>query len=303
PMPSVTTEPVVEARQFAAETADGGFVPAEPVTHQTVTPPTAAELPQAAPAVRPEMTSSYVPDAPVGQMQASPASPYDEAPRQAVPASVTEASAPPDAPPAAQRQASPYVPPPVQQPRASAASVYPAEDYPAGSEPYIPRGQRAQHYEAAQQPAEQPPVYMPDVPAAQPQIPAQANPALSANEPGNIPANAYVPLPAGSAYPLDPDAPYSPSAVAAVTAPSQAAPVAAPEAATAPPPPSSVDLSSPQTIRALQAALKARGAYAGPENGAIDASLLNALTVYQGQNRLPVGGINMDTLRHLGIVQ
>ena len=108
-------------------------------------------------------------------------------------------------------------------------------------------------------------------------------------------ANVYVPLPAGSAYPLDPNAPYSPKAVAAagVTAPVSAPVVTA----------SGLNLADPSVIRSAQTALKSKGAYAGEATGAVDAAFLNALTIYQGTNKLPQGGLNEDTLRHLGVIE
>jgi hypothetical protein len=62
-------------------------------------------------------------------------------------------------------------------------------------------------------------------------------------------------------------------------------------------------MADPAVIRAAQSALKAKGVYTGAETGQIDAGFLNALVMYQNQNNLPVGGINIETLRHLGVVR
>lgn len=145
------------------------------------------------------------------------------------------------------------------------ASVYPSTDYPAAAQTAQPVPAPA--HEAAAVPAPQP--------VAQP-----------------------VALPEGVKYPLDPNAPYSPKAVEAAIAASGAT-AAAPATTAAP----TGNPSDPATIRAAQAALKARGVYAGAETGVVDAGLLNALIMYQAQMGLPQGGLNEATLRSLGVVQ
>lgn len=178
---------------------------------------------------------------------------------------------------------------PAQAPVVPPSSVYPIEDYPA----------------QAAAPAQTPVEVISPRPEAAP---------AAATSP-----NAYVPVPAGSAYPLDPNAPYSPSAMAGRTS-SAAQTVVTPPAIPAPvapavtPPPAapviaaptttpSLSLNDPILIRSAQAALKAKGVYAGAENGTIDAAFLNALTAYQSQNRLPVGGLNMETLKSLNVIE
>ena len=64
-----------------------------------------------------------------------------------------------------------------------------------------------------------------------------------------------------------------------------------------------VNYSDPAIIRAAQTALKAKGAYTGEATGSVDAAFLNALVMYQNQNKLPVGALNEETLRNLGVVQ
>lgn len=131
---------------------------------------------------------------------------------------------------------------------------------------------------------------------------AQAAPAPAAQVATQVsaPAATTEPEPAtlapGVKYPLDPNAPYSPKAVAAANAAATTTAATAPAAGV----PSMTD---PATIKAAQAALKAKGGYTGAESGEIDANFLNALTVYQGQNGLAQGGLNIDTLRSLGVVQ
>lgn len=73
--------------------------------------------------------------------------------------------------------------------------------------------------------------------------------------------------------------------------------------ASAPVSASGVNYSDPAIIRAAQTALAAKGAYTGAATGTIDAAFLNALVIYQNQNRLPVGALNEETLRNLGVVQ
>lgn len=62
-------------------------------------------------------------------------------------------------------------------------------------------------------------------------------------------------------------------------------------------------INSPETIRAAQTALKTKAGYGGAVTGTVDAAFLNALTIYQAQNNLPLGGLNAETLKHLGLTQ
>ena len=64
-----------------------------------------------------------------------------------------------------------------------------------------------------------------------------------------------------------------------------------------------LNLNDPAVIRSAQTALKAKAGYTGEVSGTVDAGFLNALTVYQGLNKLPVGGLNEATLRHLGVIE
>lgn len=105
-------------------------------------------------------------------------------------------------------------------------------------------------------------------------------------------------VPAGVNYPLDPNAPFSPKAVAAAAAAQGAAPVATPPPATP-----NGNPADPATIMAAQSALAAKGGYTGSTTGEIDAGFLNALIMYQAQNGLPQGGLNEATLKSLGVIQ
>ena len=87
------------------------------------------------------------------------------------------------------------------------------------------------------------------------------------------------------------------TASSTVSAPTDAAIPAAPVSATG------LNLSDPAVIRSAQTALKTKAGYTGEVSGAVDAAFLNALTVYQGINKLPVGGLNEATLRHLGVIE
>ncbi len=158
-------------------------------------------------------------------------------------------------------------------PTEAQSSVYPAADYPSGASAYIPPKTAAQTETAP-------------------------TPAVTAPAPS---PNAYVPLPAGSAYPLDPNAPYSPSAVAVKSAPAVATPASTPTPVTAAV--AGLNMADPVLIRSAQAALKVKGGYVGPENGQVDATFLNALSIYQGANQLPQGGLNEATLRNLGVIE
>lgn len=179
---------------------------------------------------------------------------------------VTETTTPPPAA-APAPQAAPAVIPPTPENAPALASkagtVYPAKDYPAAQT-------------ATEVPA----------PTAA-QTPVTPPPASSA------PAQ----LPQGVKYPLDPNAPYSPKAVAAAAASAgtTTTPATTPAATGNP--------SDPATIKAAQTALKAKAGYTGAETGEIDAAFLNALIMYQSQNNLPQGGLNEATLKSLGVIQ
>ncbi len=270
-------------------------------------PPAAVEQGQPLPDTSPEMEAAVQAEQEQGAPVASSVSEPMNDPMQPMPPTASEAAIP-DAPVTQTATTTPpdsmsqpdiaptYMPEPVEPPadmpaaapvQAPRSSVYPVEDYPAQPEM---------------------------APAPAPTAAVAPAPAPVATAPS---ANAYVPLPAGSDYPLDPNAPYSPSAMAGRTSASAepavtstiAPPVTAP-AVTAPPavaapavPAPAFSLTDPVVIRSAQSALKAKGAYAGPENGAIDTTFLNALTAYQVQNKLPVGGLNMETLKSLNVIE
>ncbi len=153
---------------------------------------------------------------------------------------------------------------------------------------------------AATEPA---PAVIPPTPQSAPSATA---PAPVAQAPAQVatqvpaPVTTTEPEPAtlapGVKYPLDPNAPYSPKAVAAANAAATTTAATAPAAGVP-------NMTDPATIKAAQTALKAKGGYSGAESGEIDANFLNALTVYQGQNGLAQGGLNEDTLRNLGVIQ
>lgn len=63
-----------------------------------------------------------------------------------------------------------------------------------------------------------------------------------------------------------------------------------------------VSMNDPAVISAAQQALTAAGFYNGPVTGKIDTMLLNALSQYQSSKGLTPGGLNLDTLKSLGVV-
>lgn len=163
----------------------------------------------------------------------------------------------------------------------AAAPVYPQTDYPAAAAP----------------------VDAPAVPAASPApvaAPAPAVPTAVYSSSSATPGPSAVP--AGMDYPLDPNAPFSPKAIAAAEGTAVAAP-AATSVDGAAPAPFGTGMADPGMIRAAQAALAARGGYTGAQTGEIDANFLNALTKFQGENGLPMGGLNEPTLKALGVTQ
>ena len=151
---------------------------------------------------------------------------------------------------------------------ATQESIYPAEDYPKEEI------QQAEQTQPAPEPTPAPIVAQPE-PAAP----------LTAPTPSNVP------------YPLDPNAPYSPKAVAAAAA-AAGTPVTTPALS-----PSGINLNDPAIIRSVQAALAAKTLYVGPQTGIMDANLMNSIVRYQTENKLAAGVLNEETLKHMGIIE
>lgn len=276
-------------------------------------PPPAVEQGQPLPDTSPEMEAAVQAEQEQRAPVASSVSEPMNDPAQPLPPTASEAAIPEEPVTSTATTTPPaYMPEPIEQAAPQAAPVAMPEPAPVAQQttPAVaPVAAPSSVYPAEHYPAQ------PEI-AAPAQAPVQA---ISPRPEAAPSANAYVPMPAGSNYPLDPNAPYSPSAMAGRTsastqtsvAPPVAAPVAAPTmapatapAAAAPAPTtSSLNLADPVLIRSAQTALKAKGAYAGPENGTIDTTFLNALTAYQVQNKLPVGGLNMETLRNLAVIE
>lgn len=255
--------PAPQTGDFTTTVEQGEAIPAPEVA-------SAEALPDASPAVEQAVAAQAEASAPLPSAATSvtdtSAAINSVAPAQPVTQTVT----PPAAADYATAPAQPAVIPPTPEHAPSVTGgVYPATDYPA-----------AQTAQPVPAPAYEAPV-APTAPAPQP----VAQP---------------VALPEGVKYPLDKNAPYSPKAVEAAI---EAAGATVPAAATAPTTAPTGNPSDAATIRAAQAALKARGLYAGAETGTVDAALLNGLIMYQAQMGLPQGGLNEATLRSLGVVQ
>ncbi len=88
-----------------------------------------------------------------------------------------------------------------------------------------------------------------------------------------------------------------PTLQAPAGATTQTAP-ATPQAFTA----GTMSMSDPAVIAAVQKALIQAGFYSGAASGKLDTMTLNALSRYQSANKLTPGGLNMETLRSLGVV-
>ena len=273
------------AKQTAAAPAEGDFsstveqaeaVPAPAVGAAEPLPDTSpaveAAAQQVADAKAPLASTTATPTADMGGNAMTPstgAKPID----QVVPETPVQDATVAPPPATTTASAAPAVAPAPAPMAESAPSVYPTADYAPAT--------------AAPAPA--------TAPAATPAPAAPVTPS----------ENAYVPVPPGTDYPLDPNAPYSPKAMAGVAASSTATTPAATDAATVAAPVSAagLNLSDPAVIRSAQTALKTKAGYTGEVSGTVDAAFLNALTVYQGQNKLPVGGLNEATLRHLGVIE
>lgn len=129
-----------------------------------------------------------------------------------------------------------------------------------------------------------------------------------ASEPPVVQAPVEVPVgesvapqaPAGATSPVYPAADYPAQAPVQtqVQAQAQVQPAPAPAAPTP-----AINFADPQVVKTVQAALKIKGVYKGKEDGVVNTQYLNALSKYQGDNKLPQGGLNIETLRHLGAVQ
>lgn len=150
------------------------------------------------------------------------------------------------------------------------------------------------------------PVVAQDVPVAAAPAPTELPPqqAVAASvsveaTPSSQQAQPAPPVaPAKTPYPLDPNAPYSPKAMAAAAA-AAGTPVTEPVVS-----PSGLNLNDPALIRSVQAALAAKSMYVGAQTGIMDADLLNAITKFQADNKLQItGGLNEDTLKALGVLK
>ncbi|MBN8522123.1 MAG: hypothetical protein J0L77_09545 [Alphaproteobacteria bacterium] len=118
-----------------------------------------------------------------------------------------------------------------------------------------------------------------------------ATPSVKAAAPSAAPA----PLPVSSA-PVSPvPAPSKPASPVFPVTPAEVPPALALTAQTA--------LTDPAMIRAVQEKLISAGLFKGAVNGKMDTSLLNALVSYQTSNGLVPGGLNLETVKKLGIVQ
>ena len=142
----------------------------------------------------------------------------------------------------------------------------------------------------------------PSAPATAVATPAPAAVTTPAPTPAPAPA-AAKPAPVQPAnvknipYPLDPNAPYSPKAMAAAAA-AAGTPVTAPEIS-----PSGVNLNDPAIIRSVQAKLAEKKLFVGPQTGMMSADLMNGIAQYQVQNNLAIGPLNEETLKHLGVIK
>ncbi|PZO89105.1 MAG: hypothetical protein DI626_00125 [Micavibrio aeruginosavorus] len=283
-----TADAAAPAQQgdFTTATEQGEAAPApavesaEALPEQSPAVDAAAQQATEAQAPIPATTNAPMSEAPNASPAASAvatqADPVDQTlPVEPVPQTATTNVPPPETIPSS-------APQPVQQ---RTSSVYPAGDYP-------------------QQPAAPAPVptdvSVPLQRAEQPAASASAAPVMTEAAPAvETPAVTYVYAPAPSGYvPANPNAPYSPKDAAAYAASKGAAATASPDVPGAP-----LNLSDKVVIRSAQAALKAKGSYSGVEDGTINAEFLNALSLYQGQNKLPQGGLNNDTLRSLGVIE
>ncbi len=248
--------PAPQTGDFTSTIEQGEAIPAPQVA-------AAEPLPDNSPAMEQAVAAQEAANAPL------PSTPTSDATNSAVPAD--PAIDPIDAvAPTTPVDAPAVIPPTPSAAPSATGSVYPATDYgtPAPTPAPTP------DYVAI-------PVATP-TPVAAP-VTSSATPGPSA-------------VPPGVEYPLDPNAPFSPKAVAAAAAAQGSAAVTSPATPIGSP-------TDPVTIRAAQAALKAKGLYNGAETGEIDAAFLNALIVYQAQNGLPQGGLNEATLKNLGVVQ
>ena len=138
--------------------------------------------------------------------------------------------------------------------------------------------------------------------------PAPSASAPVASAPVATPPVAASALVAGTAYHMaDPNAPYSPKAAAAaagiVATPSDSIPAQTATASQTSASSFQLNMTDPSVVRSAQKALIAKGAYAGPASGMVDSGFLNALSMYQGQNKLPQNGLNQETLRSLGVIE
>lgn len=98
------------------------------------------------------------------------------------------------------------------------------------------------------------------------------------------------------------DTAYSIPAPAGSASATTSAEAAVPVAATAPAS-GTINPYDPAIIKAAQSALATKAGYTGAANGELSSEFLNALSKYQSENKLTPGGVNTETLRHLGVIE
>lgn len=171
---------------------------------------------------------------------------------------------------------------PVGTPISASDNTYVPNDAPASAVSAL--NARKVEEQAVAAPAPAPTPYQAPVAAAQP-IPAPVEAPAVAQPPRVSPSSVY------------PAEDYPPEVLAQAQARSQA--VANLPQVSAP----AVNFADPEIVKMVQASLKAKGVYGGKVDGVVNTQYLNALSKYQGLNKLPQGGLNLETLRLLGVVQ
>jgi outer membrane biosynthesis protein TonB len=145
----------------------------------------------------------------------------------------------------------------------------------------------------------------PDVAAPEPIAPVEPVQEIQSPESAPTPQEQPSPSPAQSSAPPVTQ-PVEPAPVSApeesVIAPPMGEAVAPPPAPAQAPTAPSINVNDPAVILAVQTAMRASGVYTGKLNGEISMGYLNALSKYQAMHKLPQGGLNDQTLRHMRLI-
>lgn len=289
PVASAVTAPMNDATAPASEPTQADVIPAEPVTPTAEAPveellsavPTQVAAPVETPAAAPVETPAVAPT-PTQQRVQTISAP------QGTPIEASDNTfVPDDAPAAAVAALNATRLHDAKAPEAAAPVATPAVSAPAPA--------------TASTSAYTPEAYAAPAPVAQ----EAETSSVTVYETAPAPVAQTAPVSPSSVYPIEDYAPEALAQAQVQSAPSSSA-IAPPQGTEIIPPAApapAINFQEPAIIKLAQDALKRKGAYVGKEDGIPNTQYLNALSKYQADNKLPQGGLNIETLRHMGVLQ